>query len=119
RALSARQPSARSENRLACACHHLARRYHLELRGPAPLPLDFSFGESLLPDRDSQRQADQIGVLELHAGTLVAIVEQHLDARLGELTVELLSRLAHRRVLHLQRQKRYVQWRDAGRPADA
>ena len=52
--------------------------------------LDLTVGE-LLADVDTKGDADQFSVLELHAGALVAVVEQHVDARGFEFGGELLS----------------------------
>ena len=48
--------------------------------GP-PLDLDRPLLQPALADDDPQRDPDQVGVLELHARALVAVVDQHVDAR--------------------------------------
>src|SRR5690606_36467969 len=56
---------------------HVADLHQRELLLPAQLPLDgrAAFGrQRLLADRDAHGNAPQVGVLELHAGALVAIV---------------------------------------------
>ena len=47
-------------------------------------------------DGHDQRHAQQLGVGELHAGRLVAVVVQHLDAGVGQALVEAVGRLAAR-----------------------
>ena len=58
--------------------------------GEAVDQLDLTVGE-LLSDVDTKGDADQFSVLELYAGALVAVVEQHIDARGFEFGGELLS----------------------------
>ena len=65
---------------LGGAPRHLAQRNQLDRLVAAELPLDLALGEALLADRDPDRDADQIGVLELHARALVAVVVEHVEA---------------------------------------
>src|SRR5512143_529176 len=44
--------------------------------------LNFALGNLLAADVDAERDSHQIGILELDAGPLVAVVEQHVVARL-------------------------------------
>src|SRR5438094_658336 len=84
----------------------------------ARLPFHLAVRQALLPDRDAQREPDEIGVLELHPGALVPVVEEDLHAGGREVAVQLLRDLAHLRVLHLQRQQGEVQRSHAHRPAN-
>src|SRR5258708_25849122 len=63
--------------------------------GVAPSEIDHSVLEGLLADRDPEGEPDQVGVGELPAGPLVAVVEQHVDAGAGELRGDLLGLLFH------------------------
>src|SRR5688500_5642564 len=70
---------------------------HLGRRGiAAVLVLDHTFLQAAVADHDAVRDADQLLVGEEHAGALVAIVEERLDPRPGELGIELLGRGLHR-----------------------
>ncbi len=55
--------------------------------------LDLPFGQALGAYNQAHRNADEIGVLELDSRALVAVVVEHLDALLVELTVETVGRL--------------------------
>ena len=92
-------------------------------RRAPPLPahdLDLALLEALRPDREPVGDADQVGVLELDARPLVAVVEQHVDAR---------RRAAPRRgarpprlvrdVLRVQHGDHDLEGRDVDRPDDA
>src|SRR5882724_4402679 len=54
----------------------------------AALELDRAAIERARPDGDPQRVPDQIGVLELHPGPLLAVVEEDVDAARLELVVQ-------------------------------
>ena len=54
--------------------------------------------EPAVADGDAVRDADELEVGEHHAGTLAAVVEQHLDARRGELVVQPIGQRLHRLV---------------------
>ncbi len=58
--------------------------------GEAVDEFDFAFGE-LLADVDAVGDADQVGVLELDAGALVAVVEQDVEAGCVEVGGDLLA----------------------------
>ena len=45
-----------------------------------PAQLDTAFVQAFGADGDAQRNADQVGIFELDAGALVAVVEQDFDA---------------------------------------
>jgi hypothetical protein len=71
---------------------------HLAPRRPVA-DLDDPVGEPLA-DHDDRRDADQLGVLELHArGHLRAVVVQHRDALAAELLGDARGGLEDRRVL--------------------
>src|SRR5689334_8357070 len=57
----------------------------------APFELDDPFLQALAADRDSQREADEVGVLELGSGPEVAVIEEDVDAGREELGVVLLG----------------------------
>ena len=58
-----------------------SRGDRVRLRVGPPLDLDGPFLQAPLADDDPQRDADQVGVLELHPGALVAVVDQHVEPR--------------------------------------
>ncbi len=82
---------------------------HSELLFVAELPFDFAVHEALLADGDAHRRTPQVGVLELHARTFVAVVHEHVDAGGFEFLFELLGEfhefgfLADRDDFHLER----------------
>ena len=51
------------------------------------------FGQGFLADPDANREAYQVGVLEFHSGTVIAIIEDNFHALGGQVVVDL-SRLA-------------------------
>ena len=57
------------------------------------LRLDLSGGQGSLADHHAQRAAQQLGVGEFLARPGLAVVEQDLDARLGQLGVDALRSL--------------------------
>src|SRR5688500_6265544 len=61
----------------------------------AVLVLDHAFLEAPLADHDAMRNADQLLVGEQHTRALVAVVEEGLEPRRGELVVELVGRRSH------------------------
>ena len=65
---------------------------------PTPLDLQLAIFQAALADYHPQRNADQVGVLELHARPAVTIVQQHVDPRGSELIVQLPGNL-HRRLV--------------------
>src|SRR4051812_23732810 len=54
--------------------------YHIFLR--TPLQLHDTFLESFASDGKAQWNPDQIGILELHARTFRAVIDEHIGARL-------------------------------------
>jgi hypothetical protein len=65
----------------------------------AQLQLHAAGLEALGAERQAERYAQQIGVLEFHARTLVAIVDQHLEPQSFELGFEASGRRDHRRLI--------------------
>ena len=76
-----------------------AERHVLRLVVAPALVLGVAAGQAALAEHHAVRDADQLHVGEQHAGALVAVVEQHVDAGGGELGVQLVGRRAHRRAL--------------------
>src|SRR5216684_2751124 len=68
--------------------HYFLRRAELLRAILAEAPLDLSVGEALRPYADAEREADQVRVLELHARTFVAIVEDGVDSGDAQLAVD-------------------------------
>src|SRR5690242_16597355 len=66
---------------------------------PPALVLDDVFLEPPFADDHPVRDPDQFHVREHHAGTLVAVVEEELDAGVGQYTVDGVRGFAHRGVL--------------------
>src|SRR6476661_6817860 len=62
----------------------------------AMLVLDHAFLQAALADHDAVRDADELLVGEQHAGALVTVVEEHLDAGAGDLGVQHLRGGLHR-----------------------
>ena len=54
----------------------------------AHLDIHLSFFQPPLPDRDAQRDADEVTVLELDAGPLLPVVEDRVDPVAEERPVE-------------------------------
>ena len=46
----------------------------------ANLELNFSPGQRFLADAYPDRETDQVRILELYAGTIVAIIKDHIDS---------------------------------------
>ncbi len=63
----------------------------LLLAGAAQLHLDLAVGEPALADDHLQRPADKVGISELHASALVAIVDDHLEADARQIARKLLG----------------------------
>src|SRR5262245_19106586 len=76
--------------------------------------------EPALGHDDAVRNAEELRIGELDAGPRVPVVEQHLDVRVGELAVEPLRRLAHRRrLLPVEADDDDLEGRERRRPDDA
>ena len=60
------------------------------LFGRTPEEIDHAFGDAFLPDREPERNADQVGVLELHARALVANEAKLVDG--NSVVVKLVGR---------------------------
>ncbi len=67
-----------------------------------------------LADGDAEGDADQVGILELHAGTLVAIVEQGVQPERQAFAVDLLGGFRLRGVGVVDRRDHHVERRDGG-----
>ena len=57
-----------------------------------------AFLEATFTDHDAMRYTDQFQIGEHHAGAFVAVIQQHLDTRAGELGIEHFCGIAHCRV---------------------
>src|SRR5262245_15214936 len=102
--------------------HRLRGLVEVEVALPAVLPareLDLAGREALRPDREAPGDPDQLGVRELHAGPLVAVVEQDVDARLPELLVEALPCLRRGDVLRVQHCDHELEGSHVQRPDDS
>ena len=53
--------------------HNFLRRPELLRALLPPTPFDLPVRQALRPHRDPQREADQVGILKLHAGAVLAI----------------------------------------------
>src|SRR5690606_36352912 len=84
----------------------------------APLGLEATALQAALADGDAERQPDDVGVVELHAGAEVAVVVQRWDARLLQRLVQRLG-LLQRLVGAGQRHEVHVVGRNLARPDDA
>src|SRR5687767_7524447 len=72
-------PRGRRVRRRAGPGHDLVERHVLDLSALPQLPLDRPGGEAPPADGDPEGETDQIGVLELHARALVAVVEEDVQ----------------------------------------
>src|SRR5450631_713995 len=64
--------------------------------GLAPVSIfEISGAQAALADHDAVRNADELRIGELHPGAGVAIVQQYIGARLVELLIQPVGRLAH------------------------
>ena len=61
--------------------------------GAAPFDFGDTFGESFATDGDSEWDTDQVGILEFEAWSLVAIIHQHINAGVGESSIDLIGDL--------------------------
>src|SRR5688500_14771954 len=76
------------------------------------LQSDQTFGGTTATD-DTERDADEVPVLDLHAGFLVAVVEHHLDAGSEQLLIDRLGGPLHGGVAGFAaRHHHAVVWRD-------
>ncbi len=91
----------------------------LLLAGAAQLHLDGAVGQPALAHHQLQRPADEVGVGELHAGALVAVVDGHLEAQVGQLASHALGLGLHGVVAHGQRDDAHMGRRNRERPHDA
>src|SRR5262249_24993302 len=85
-------------NELRNALDDLANGHLLRLARRARLQLDASLLQRTGADRDPRGDPDQVRVLELDAGPLVAVVEHRVHARGLEVHADALRRLAQRRI---------------------
>src|SRR5712691_5126838 len=69
---------------------HFPRRAELLGAIFPPAPLNLAVGEALRPDGNAKRNADQIGILEFDARTLIAIIEKSIDPGVQQLAVDIL-----------------------------
>src|SRR5439155_23317956 len=81
--------------------------------------LDGATLERTRPDGDPQRVPDQIGVFEFHPRTLLAVVEQHVDAARFELIVQPDRGRPQSLVAPVDRHDDDVERRERHRPNDA
>ncbi len=93
--------------------------HHLDCSTPG-LEFDFTLREGFLAEIHAQGESDQFAVLELHPGSVIAVVQNHLDAGGGELVVEGLGEL-HRSAVRrdAQRGQAHLKWGHADGPQDA
>src|ERR1700733_5066115 len=75
--------------------------------------------EAALAYRDAERDADQLGVAELHAGPVRAVVDDHVHSGGEQRLVSLLPRRGDRGVVLLRDDDDRLERRDRGRPDGA
>src|ERR1039457_6850608 len=80
--------------------------------------LDDTAREALAANDDAHRETDEVDVLELHAGALVTVVVEDLDARGLQFLVELVRRREDRRVPLERRDDARIR-RERHRPDDS
>ena len=95
------------------------KRDVLLLARAAQLHFHIALGQTTLADDHLQRPADKVGVRELHASALLAVVDDHVEAEIGDLAREFLSRGLHLIVANRKRDNAHVSRRDVERPLDA
>ena len=95
------------------------KRDVLLLARAAQLHFHIALSQTALADDHLQRPADKVGVRELHAGALLAVVDDHVKAEIGDLARELLSRGLYLVVANSKRDNAHVSRRDVERPLDA
>ena len=54
--------------------------------------LKFALGKAAIANHHAVRNTDEFGIGEFHAGSRIAIVEQYLEPRIGQLGVQRLGR---------------------------
>src|SRR6185503_19235600 len=112
------EASARSDE-LRNTLDDLANRHLLRLFRRAGLQLDASLLQRTWADRHPRGDPNQIGVLELDAGSLVAVVEQRIDPVLLELGTDALGGLPQGRVAGVHRNHVGTERCQRCRPHDA
>ena len=85
--------------------------------GP-PLDLDVAFLEPAITDHDPERNPDQVGVLELDPGALVAVIDEDVIAGGFELGLDRGGGLDHGGVVALQRRDQHMIGGERQRPDD-
>ena len=78
--------------------HHLGQsvqRYFLLLARATQLHLHLALFQAALAHDDLHGPADEVGVVELHAGALVTVVDDHLEAELGQILRDFLGHGLH------------------------
>ena len=89
-------------------------------RAIARLDFHLAFGQRFFADADADGKTDQLRILELHAGALITVVQNNVNAFGRQFGLNLfreLHRLAFRR--DSQRRDANLIWRDAQRPDDS
>ena len=89
------------------------------LAAGAPFDLQLSVGQAASADHHAQRNADQVGILELDAGALIAIVQQHVDAGGRQFLVELVGNVGDLGLFHVERDQQHFVGSQRQRPDDA
>ena len=86
-----------------------------------PPPFDFQLAvlHAARTEDHAQRDAHQVGVVELHAGPLVAVVEEHVHAGRGKIVVESLGRGERLAPGHVERHHEHLVRREGDGPDDA
>src|SRR4029077_17593865 len=85
---------------------------------PSCAPLDLAFLAEERANRDADRNAQEIGVLELDAGALVTIIQDRLEPGRAQIPIEALRRVPHRRLLGIDGEDVDLKGRDRPRPHD-
>src|SRR5580765_3758145 len=112
-------PSAQRAREISQGPEELPARNALVRPVAAVSDLDQALLGQEIPHSDANRHAEEVRVLELHAGALVAIVEQHVETRRSKLAVDLLAGTRLRAVLGPDRDQVHLERCNGPGPDDA
>src|SRR6185369_6347220 len=116
-----RSPCSYSERLPYDALHpadSIVDREKFHLTAAPVLKLDLPFNKILSPDHHPERDADQVGILELDPRPLVTVVIQDFDAESEKFCIDILCSLAHRIIFGVDRGDDTVKGSDRQREDD-
>src|SRR5271165_4281596 len=109
-------PSLETSRRPANPGDRRCKAHELALAATPRLQLDLALAKALWADDDLMRRADQIHRGEFRAGPVVAVVQQHVDARLFERGANLVAGAVAGGVADLEIDEPDLEWRNRLRP---